>query len=88
MFRSGQLHVTSTVPPEKVESYQVKYPNNINIDPYDNYQKPNSHGFCQLFSYYIFIGETDNLKIARRTTALSDYANNIIQVINNIKRCN
>ena len=28
MFRSGQLHVTSTVPPEKVESYQVKYPNN------------------------------------------------------------
>ena len=58
--------------------------NNINIDPYDNYQKPNSHGFCQLFAYYIFIGETDNLKIARRTTALADYANNMIQVINNI----
>ena len=34
MFRSGQLHVTSTVPPEKVESYQVKYPQNIQIDPF------------------------------------------------------
>ncbi len=34
MFRSGQLHVTSTVPPEKVESYQEKYPNNIQVDPY------------------------------------------------------
>lgn len=34
MFRSGQLHVTSTVPPEKVESYQDKYPDNINIDPF------------------------------------------------------
>ena len=34
MFRSGQLHVTSTVPPEKVESYQEKYPENIQVDPY------------------------------------------------------
>ena len=34
MFRSGQLHVTSTVPPEKVESYQEKYPNNIQVDPF------------------------------------------------------
>lgn len=58
--------------------------NNINIDPYENYQKPNSHGFCQLFAYYIFIGKTDNLKIARRTTALTDYANNMIYIINDI----
>ena len=34
MFRSGQLHVTSTIPPEKVESYQEKYPDNIQIDPF------------------------------------------------------
>ena len=34
MFRSGQLHVTSTVPPEKVESYKEKYPDNIQVDPY------------------------------------------------------
>ena len=34
MFRSGQLHVTSTIPPEKVESYQEKYPENIQIDPF------------------------------------------------------
>jgi len=59
--------------------------NNINIDPYDNYQKPNSHGFCQLFAYYIFIGETDKLKIARRITALTDYATNMIYIINNIQ---
>ena len=34
MFRSGQLHVTSTVPPEKVESYKDKYPDNIQVDPF------------------------------------------------------
>ena len=34
MFRSGQLHVTGTVPPEKVESYKEKYPENIQVDPY------------------------------------------------------
>lgn len=34
MFRAGQLHVTSTVPPEKVVSYKEKYPNNIQVDPF------------------------------------------------------
>ena len=34
MFRSGQLHVTSTVPPEKVEVYFEKYPDLIRADPY------------------------------------------------------
>ena len=34
MFRSGQLHVTSTVPPEKVESYKTRYPDNIQVDPF------------------------------------------------------
>ena len=34
MFRSGQLHVTSTVPPEKVEVYREQYPDTIHIDPY------------------------------------------------------
>lgn len=34
MFRAGQLHVTSTIPPEKVEVYREEYPNNIHIDPY------------------------------------------------------
>ena len=34
MFRSGQLHVTSTVPPEKVEVYFKEYPGIIRSDPY------------------------------------------------------
>ncbi len=34
MFRAGQLHVTSTIPPEKVEVYREEYPDNIHIDPY------------------------------------------------------
>jgi len=34
MFRTGQLHVTSTVPPEKVETYFEKYPDLIHSDPY------------------------------------------------------
>ena len=34
MFRSGQLHVTSTVPLEKIGPYQEQYPNNIKIEPY------------------------------------------------------
>jgi len=34
MFRSGKLHVTSTVPQEKIEVYKGKYPENLKIDPY------------------------------------------------------
>ncbi len=34
MFRSGQLHVTSTVPQEKVEVYKEEYPDNLKINPY------------------------------------------------------
>ena len=34
MFRSGKLHVTSTVPQEKIEVYKEKYPENLKIDPY------------------------------------------------------
>jgi len=34
MFRSGQLHVTSTVPPEKIEVYFKEYPDLIRSDPY------------------------------------------------------
>ena len=34
MFRAGQLHVTSTVPLEKVPVYKKEYPDLIHIDPY------------------------------------------------------
>ena len=34
MFRSGQLHVTSTVPPEKVDVYFKEYPDLIRSDPW------------------------------------------------------
>lgn len=34
MFRSGKLHVTSTVPQEKIEVYKEKYPENLKIDPF------------------------------------------------------
>jgi|TARA_B110000438_G_C15794002_1_gene642037 oligopeptide transport system substrate-binding protein len=34
MFRSGQLHVTSSVPPEKIEIYRKEYPETLHIDPY------------------------------------------------------
>ena len=34
MFRSGQIHVTSSIPTEKIEVYKEEYPNNININPY------------------------------------------------------
>ena len=34
MYRSGQLHVTSTVPQEKVEVYKEEYPDNLKINPY------------------------------------------------------
>jgi oligopeptide transport system substrate-binding protein len=34
MFRAGQLHVTSTVPLEKVPVYTKEYPDLIHIDPY------------------------------------------------------
>ena len=34
MFRNGQLHVTSTVPLEKIEVYSKQYPDLIHIDPY------------------------------------------------------
>ena len=34
MFRSGKLHVTSTVPQEKIEVYKKKYPENLKIDPF------------------------------------------------------
>ena len=29
------------------------------IDPYDRYQKRNSHGFCQMFAFFITINDTD-----------------------------
>ena len=34
MFRNGQLHVTSTVPLEKIEVYSKQYSDLIHIDPY------------------------------------------------------
>ena len=34
MFRSGQLHVTSSIPTEKIEVYKKEYPQNISISPY------------------------------------------------------
>ena len=34
MFRAGQLHVTATVPLEKVPVYTKEYPDLIHIDPY------------------------------------------------------
>ena len=34
MFRSGQLHITSSIPTEKIEVYRVQYPDNLNINPY------------------------------------------------------
>ena len=34
MFRSGQLHVTSSVPPEKIEIYRKEYPETLHVDPY------------------------------------------------------
>ena len=34
MFRSGQIHVTSSIPTEKIEVYKEEYPDNININPY------------------------------------------------------
>ncbi len=34
MFRSGQLHITNDVPPEKVEKYSSETPNNLSISPY------------------------------------------------------
>ena len=33
MFRSGQIHVTSSIPTEKIEVYKEEYPQNINISP-------------------------------------------------------
>ncbi len=34
MFRSGRIHVTSTVPTEKIEVYREQYPDQITITPY------------------------------------------------------
>jgi oligopeptide transport system substrate-binding protein len=34
MFRSGQLHLTETIPSEKIEVYKKKYPEQIKIDPF------------------------------------------------------
>jgi oligopeptide transport system substrate-binding protein len=34
MFRAGQIHVTSSIPTEKIEVYKEQYPNNISISPY------------------------------------------------------
>jgi len=34
MFRSGQIHVTSSIPTEKIEVYKKEYPQNISISPY------------------------------------------------------
>ena len=34
MFRAGQIHVTSSIPTEKIEVYKKEYPNNISISPY------------------------------------------------------
>ena len=30
----GQVHVTSTVPQEKVEVYKEEYPDNLTLNPY------------------------------------------------------
>ena len=34
MFRSGRIHVTSSIPTEKIEVYREEKPNQINITPY------------------------------------------------------
>tara|TARA_Y100000768_G_scaffold16981_1_gene11805 strand:+ start:14524 stop:16119 length:1596 start_codon:yes stop_codon:yes gene_type:complete len=34
MFRAGQIHITSSIPTEKIEVYKEEYPNNISISPY------------------------------------------------------
>ncbi len=34
MFRAGQIHVTSSIPTEKIEVYKEQYQNNISISPY------------------------------------------------------
>lgn len=34
MFRSGRLHVTNTIPPEKISVYKEKSPEFLKIDPY------------------------------------------------------
>ena len=34
MYRAGQIHITSSIPTEKIEVYKEEYPNNISISPY------------------------------------------------------
>jgi len=34
MFRAGYLHLSYSIPQEKIQSYKIKYPNQIHIDPY------------------------------------------------------
>ena len=34
MFRSGQLHITGSIPQEKIDSYKTLYPNELKIFPY------------------------------------------------------
>ena len=33
-FRAGQLHITNTIPPEKIAVWRKKNPENLHIDPY------------------------------------------------------
>ena len=57
------------------------------LDPYDNYQKINSHGLCQLFAYYIY-NEYDLFEPvgrARGQIALGIYARNMMKVIETIE---
>tara|TARA_Y100000590_G_scaffold211264_1_gene239390 strand:- start:3239 stop:4843 length:1605 start_codon:yes stop_codon:yes gene_type:complete len=61
MFRNGLLHVTSTVPLEKVEVYAKEYPDLIHIDPYFG-------------TYYLRVNvnkEPFNNKLVRKALSLS-----------------
>ena len=61
-------------PMQDQSTHFIAYKDGNILDPYDIYQFPNSHGFCQMFSFFIYIDNVQDFKKVKMTesTFLAD----------------
>jgi hypothetical protein len=59
--------------PHTVTHYKVLTEHNIVLDPYKFYQAKGTQGFCQLFAYFLAIGDTDEfMEVGEQTETITN----------------
>ena len=64
----------------------IAYKNGEILNPYDSYQFPNSHGFCQMFSFFMYMNNDKTFKKVHFTKSLFS-ANELEKYVYNSYNC-